>query len=1066
MASSLGSLVVRLGLDAGDYTSALLKAEKNAQRFSGQVEQSFKNAGRAAKETADAVNYLGRGLQAVVAAFGVRELSRLSDEYQNATARLQIFTQSNEELARLQGSLFGIAQNTRQSLSATVDLYYQLANATQDVGTSQAQLLQITSGVNKGLIISGSVGDSAKGVIIQLSQALAAGKLRGQEFNTVNEQGNRIMRAVGEGLGLTVGQLRELANAGDLTTELFVRGFTKGLASLEQDFNKIPVTITGALQIAQNELQQFLGTTLQSTGQSNVFAQAILLVAKNINTLAAATAGFLTYKIADVVLTSVAAFEKQASAVIASAAAVRAETAVKTAAIAAEIERLRATEATIVAARAQTIAELQAANAIGVKTAASKAAAALAVNDLAMLGRAQAANTAQLVAMEASLASTAARTGFLSRAIAALGGPIGAVATALGLGVTAWQIWGNSASDAAAKAALTTEASTTDILKALDKQIQRLKERNGLRDAAPGVTPDGPAAEQAASLLARIDKLKQSKDRSDLVLAIDLQGQYDDLLKKMEEVNVEKDKITDADRTKKASEWLKTYATDAERLAEELKKARAELGDKFTPELEKRIREKFAKKPEAGADDSRKILDGQLKALEAGLAREKDLLTAYENFLRDTQTQGLVSVKDYYDNLQRARDENLRSQLQVYEDQLTAAEIYYARAKKQTDKQEALNKIDEIRSKRTNLLRDAGIAEQALNRERVRAEQDYSDLLSEINAKILELNGNTEAATRIRLDAANRVVRNLLQSAAVSDPAAQVALNQQAALEKQAVLQAGLNDASKQYGLIIGDLEIAQERLNIAVATGMVTELDGMFQSAKLTSERLDKLKKIADEYERIAALSKDPADLLKAAQMRVAIEKMEGSLDAVAKKFNDIFANEFANALTDVVTGAKSVKDAFNDMARSITQAITRIAAQNLAEALFGKGGPTGGGFGTLFSKLFSGGDVLGWLSSLFGGGGGLGYGTIGSNIPAGPFPYANGTSFHPGGMALIGENGPELVSLPRGSKVTPSDKTRAMLGGQMVFNVNVMPGADTRSAKQVGGVLRDTVIRAIKDR
>lgn len=1072
MASSLGSLVVRLGLDAGDYTAALGKAEADAQKAASKVERSFSQASTAARSAADSTNYFARAMGALVGALGVRELARLSDEYQNASARLQIFTNSSEELARLQGSLFGLAQNSRQSLAATVDLYYQLANATQDVGVSSKQLLQITEGVNKGLIISGSTGDSAKGVIIQLSQALAAGKLRGQEFNTVNEQGNRIMRAVAEGLGLTVGQLRELANAGEFTTEVFVRGFTRGLPNLLKDFDKIPVTITGALTIAQNQLQQFLGTTLQSAGQSNVFAQSILLVAKNLDVLVAATAGYLTFKVGSVIAATTTGWYKEAAAIAASTVATRAKAGVEAAALAAELSRLRATEATIIAARAQTASELAAANAIAVKTAASRAAAAAAIADLALLGRAQAATTAGIVAAEAAqAAAVAGKVGIVSRVLGFLGGPLGALVTVLSLGATAWSLWSTSAEKATSEAAAATEASTEDILAALEKVNNKLRERISLQTNPPSANQgDSEAVARLKSLEGQVNSLRYAQSllkdsnpfiEEQLSATLKQRDAVASLVNENVSLRKEEDRLA---RGKLFKKTMEEYATDTEKLETALKKARAELGDLFTPELERRIRDRFAKKPAAGSDDSRKIIDGQIKALEASIQHERDVLNARESFLRDNYQDGYLTVKQYYDQLIDARDKYLLSQVESYDQEIIALQNYKNKiARTNTERADAENRIQETNAKRANAIRDAEFSEQSLNRDRVRALEQFRDQLDEVNAKVLELSGNLAQASRIRFDAQFRTLERVSGAGGDERTLGQIQL-----LREQANVQALLAEKTKEYGLVLGALDVEQERLNISVATGMVTELSGLYETSKLTASKLEQLRRIANEYERIAELSKDPSDLLKAKQMKVAIEQLEGSLDVVAKKFNDIFAAEFSNAVVDVVTGAKSIKDAFNDMARSITKAIADIAARDIAQAIFGKGGATGGGVGDFFSKMFGGGDILSWLFKLIGGGGGggLGYGTIGSNIPAGPYPYASGTSFHPGGLALIGEQGPELVSLPRGSSVASATQTRAMLGGQMVFNVNVMPGADTRSAKQVGGVLRDTVIRAIKDR
>lgn len=194
----------------------------------------------------------------------------------------------------------------------------------------------------------------------------------------------------------------------------------------------------------------------------------------------------------------------------------------------------------------------------------------------------------------------------------------------------------------------------------------------------------------------------------------------------------------------------------------------------------------------------------------------------------------------------------------------------------------------------------------------------------------------------------------------------------------------------------------------------------------------------------------------------------------AQVQQINSIFADAFADSIMSIVDGTKSLKDAFKDMERSIVQSISRIAAQRLSEALFGgQQGGSGGLLGGIIAKLFG---------SLFGGGsGGLGYGTIGSAIPDGPYPYANGTDWHPGGLALVGERGPELLRLPRGAAVVPNHELRIAPmrpypssgwghGSGGVVNVsqtiNVLPGATTQSARQAASRVRDATILAIKDR
>jgi len=130
-----------------------------------------------------------------------------------------------------------------------------------------------------------------------------------------------------------------------------------------------------------------------------------------------------------------------------------------------------------------------------------------------------------------------------------------------------------------------------------------------------------------------------------------------------------------------------------------------------------------------------------------------------------------------------------------------------------------------------------------------------------------------------------------------------------------------------------------------------------------------------------------------------------------------DEFRAGFEDNVADVLTGAKSIGDAFKSMADLVVQQIARIIAQQLTASLFGQPGQLGGG------------SQGGLLSSLFG-----------AFIPG----FAEGTSFAPGGLAVVGERGPELVHLPRGSEVTPNHK----LGGNNI-TINIQGNATRETAQ-----------------
>lgn len=230
----------------------------------------------------------------------------------------------------------------------------------------------------------------------------------------------------------------------------------------------------------------------------------------------------------------------------------------------------------------------------------------------------------------------------------------------------------------------------------------------------------------------------------------------------------------------------------------------------------------------------------------------------------------------------------------------------------------------------------------------------------------------------------------------------------------------------------------------------------------KVNVARLDNLILLAKEKALMAQNAGASADLVQAYEAEVAALERRKQLFAEAEvakmireeadklqDLKDSFSDALVQPLVDFVNQTKSAKDAFKSFIKSIEQMLAQKAARGVADWIFGGNTQSGFDFSTIF-KLF-GSFMPGYLPP----------------GAAGPPMFAGGTAFAPGGGAWVGETGPEFVSLPAGARVTPATQMRGGSADRpMVFNVNVLPGADTRSAKQVGNVLRDTVMRSIKDR
>jgi tape measure domain-containing protein len=257
-----------------DLATASGEAEKGAQK----VEKSTISMSGAAKAATSALAALGVTLSA-------RQIIKYADEWQGAENRLKLVTGSATELASAQQALLQIANQTRTSVTATSDLYTTLARSTADAGLSAKELQGITKTINQSFAISGASAAAMDGALRQLSQAFASGALRGDEFNSVNEQAPRLMDAVALSLNMTRGELRDFAAQGGITAEIVIKALKDSAQAIDQEFSQATATFGGNMTIANNNLMQFIGSAQLTKAAVGAAGGAIVLMSENLDLL-------------------------------------------------------------------------------------------------------------------------------------------------------------------------------------------------------------------------------------------------------------------------------------------------------------------------------------------------------------------------------------------------------------------------------------------------------------------------------------------------------------------------------------------------------------------------------------------------------------------------------------------------------------------------------------------------------------------------------------------------------------------------------------------------------------
>jgi len=282
---------VQLSRSTGE---AKLKLQ-DLQRQYGKTGEAADLAGAKQRKSLDALKPRIDGLSGSIKAFigayaglqGVRALSQQADEWSQLNSALRQVTQTEEELVSVRERLFEVSQDTRTDLTATVDLYAKVARNTKELGLSQQEVIDITRTVSQSFQISGASATEAAGGTRQFAQALASGVLRGDEFNSVMENAPRLAEALAASLGVSTGELRAMAEQGELTADKLVNALSGQATDIAAEYEKVTPTIASAITTVENAWLQYIGTADDAGSVSAEVSDALMSLAENMDTIGA-----------------------------------------------------------------------------------------------------------------------------------------------------------------------------------------------------------------------------------------------------------------------------------------------------------------------------------------------------------------------------------------------------------------------------------------------------------------------------------------------------------------------------------------------------------------------------------------------------------------------------------------------------------------------------------------------------------------------------------------------------------------------------------------------------------
>ncbi|NBN19652.1 tape measure protein [Proteus sp. G4400] len=1089
--ANVGEIVYQVQMDV----QQLLTSQRQLEQRLNRMDSSFNRTSQSVNNTERSMLSLSKVAASLAGYLSASMVASYSEAWTELNNKLSNSVRASESLIDVTQRVFDISQATRSSLDATATLYARLERGTREYNTSAEDLAKLTSIINQGFIVSGATAQEAENAIIQLSQGIASGVLRGEEFNSVAEQGSRLMVALADSMGVGIGQLRKMAAEGKLTTDVVVKGLLSQGDAIGKEFAKTTRTISQAFQEAGNNLTKFLGENTTIKTSINVFSDAVIAVSRNLDAMADVltfAAGVIGSRfLAALSLAGVAQLKKAKDTITATIAT---RNSAKAEVIAAKetLTRVQAEKAFALTTQQSLSAQLSAAQ---TEQQRSRIRNELSANSarIAALTRQETLETNRLAAAQARVASTsitmASAMKALNIATAPLGGPMGALMLAgaamyyfhqkteqakqeardfadsvdqltAKLKELSYQEIARDAQDAADKQKVLNAE-----MKEQEKQLARLEARLNMQQEALGDNPELIERNTINILREKIKlegDLAENKKRSELITKYltDAQNEYDKKLKEAIDLSV------------KSATTLDIEKSALGRLTQQIRDATGAKSEFNATQLEVKLSEK--------ALDLRKTLEREIKLANSKSEVDKRLLQvqfyAEDNNLSKEEVLVLNQVAIAAQDAKDAAAERNKTT----KESTKATDAAYEALKRQREEIELLNKgykdgsLEMAKYDAVKALGDNASPKQIEKAEQL-AEEKYNierNLADKKAALELDLVSKAKESHDKQLADLERITKD------------DVSLTEQAARRKAEI------EAEYQQ-------KIAEIKANNAVSPQ--DDIKGKVDPVQqLKNEHERKLALIREFETEKGAITQRGLELMNAANTQYEQDRLNAQWEiwrnqSQANQFLadglDALGQRSTNVLTGLLTQTQSLNDAFRNVALTIVDqavgALVQMGMQQVKNMVMGESMATAAQASALAQAAAA---QAAWAPAALS----ASIATLGAAVATGTSSYTaamaasktmgliagarkNGGPVNAGSMYRVGEGGkPEIFKASNGSQyMIPGDNGRVISNRQMgkggngvsmgdmnfTFQVQAPNGITQKEAQQIQQMVRGTV-------
>lgn len=254
-----GDALVRMAgaaLDAasamGDVDGSTVQAASSCERASRSQERMNQRMRQGSSAASGLENRLLSLARAYLGLRSAQAFVGLADTFTQTTARLERMNDGLQTTAELQDMVYQAAQRSRGAYQETADMVAKLGTMAGEAFDSNTELVAFAEQINKQFALAGTSSQGIQAAMLQLTQAMSSGVLRGEELNSVLEQAPTIAQAIAKYMGVSVGEMRELASEGKITASVVKNALFDAAERTDEAFDKIPLTFGQGWTMAGN----------------------------------------------------------------------------------------------------------------------------------------------------------------------------------------------------------------------------------------------------------------------------------------------------------------------------------------------------------------------------------------------------------------------------------------------------------------------------------------------------------------------------------------------------------------------------------------------------------------------------------------------------------------------------------------------------------------------------------------------------------------------------------------------------------------------------------------------